>query len=132
MTINLKENNDLIIKIEKSTQVLNQENYQVVGYDFRLYTNQPINHEYVEFISYNGVDFEDENIQKVETIKPYPIDEGIKDINVYACNVGLYNYGTLVVKYKGEVIDVFNNNQILNDDYEKRLLEQRIEQLENK
>lgn len=47
-------------------------------------------------------------------------------------NVGLYNYGTLVVKYKGEVIDVFNNNQILNDDYEKRLLKQRIEQLENK
>lgn len=132
MTINLKENNDLIIKIEKATQVLNRENYQVVGYDFRLYTNKPINHEHVEFISYNGVDFEDENIPKVETIKPYPIDEGIKDINVYTCNVGLYNYGTLVVKYKGEVIDVFNNNQILNDDYEKRLLKQRIEQLENK
>ena len=132
MTINLKENNDLIINIEKATQVLNRENYQVVGYDFRLYTNKPINHENVEFISYNGVDFEDEKIQKVETIKPYPIDEGIKDINVYACNVGLYNYGTLVVKYKGEVIDVFNNNQILNDDYEKRLLKQRIEQLENK
>lgn len=132
MPTNLKENNELIIKIEKATQVLNRENYQVVGYDFRLYTNQPINHEYVEFISYNGVDFEDENIPKVEKVNPYPYDEGIKDINVYTCNVGLYNYGTLVVKYKGEVIDVFNNNQILNDDYEKRLLKQRIEQLENK
>ena len=83
MTINLKENNDLIIKIEKSTQVSNRENNQIVIYDFRLYTNKPINHENVEFISYNGVDFEEENIPKVEKVSPYAYDEGIEDINEY-------------------------------------------------
>ena len=132
MTINLKENNDLIIKIEKSTQVSNRENNQIVIYDFRLYTNKPINHENVEFISYNGVDFEEENIPKVEKVSPYAYDEGIKDINEYACSVALFNYGTLVVKYKGEVIDVFNNNQILQYELETRQLKQRIEKLENK